>query len=290
MNDKYLVISRLIIWILVAAIAIGILVMGLMGIFPNINIPIGINFGDMTGYVAGTGNDSVPAAGIDTIVIDWISGNVDVKYYTGSEIQIYEKASRNMDDREKMHYRVRGNELRIIYSANSMGINFSFLNNLSKSLEVLVPIDLTLLSIDVVSSKITVENMKTDILKCDTVSGSVTADNVTAKYELRVNTVSGKVTLNNTTCPKILKTDSVSGSMEFDLVVCPDSINTDTVSGSVKIYLPENDGFTARLDSVSGSLKCDFQSQVENKRITYKNGGANFRFDSVSGSVSIFQR
>jgi len=65
-------------------------------------------------------------------------------------------------------------------------------------------------------------------------------------------------------------------------------MNCDTVSGGVMLTLPENGGFSATLDSVSGDLTVDgFAGSLHRDTFAYGQGGPAYEFDSVSGDVHI---
>ena len=75
--------------------------------------------------------------------------------------------------------------------------------------------------------------------------------------------------------------------MLFRSEKAPTSIEAETVSGEIILYLPEDTGFTAELDSVSGEFKCDFE--VSEKKDRYQSGDSSnyYEFDTVSGDVRI---
>ena len=54
------------------------------------------------------------------------------------------------------------------------------------------------------------------------------------------------------------------------------------------LTLPENGGFSATLDSVSGDLTVDgFAGSLHRDEFVYGQGGPAYEFDSVSGDVRI---
>ena len=70
--------------------------------------------------------------------------------------------------------------------------------------------------------------------------------------------------------------------------ILPRDISCDTVSGGVTLTLPENGGFSATLDSVSGDLTVDgFAGSLHRDEFVYGQGGPAYEFDSVSGDVHI---
>ncbi len=161
-----------------------------------------------------------------------------------------------------------------------------------------------LLKIDTVSGDIDIRNANMQKVKIDTVSGEVKTSNVNVETTMDINTVSGNMTLSETTT-NILSIDAVSGKLMMNngsfssldvntvsgditllLNKAPLKINCDTVSGDVRLAIPENDGFRAELDTVSGELQCGFAS-VYKKGVVYKDGSAIYDFNSTSGDVTI---
>ena len=65
-------------------------------------------------------------------------------------------------------------------------------------------------------------------------------------------------------------------------------LDADTVSGGIKIKLPEDiDGFRVKHSALNGDLRCDFPGQRDKKTLTYENGRADFKIETVSGKISI---
>ena len=66
----------------------------------------------------------------------------------------------------------------------------------------------------------------------------------------------------------------------------PDQIKANSVSGSVTFQLPANGGFTADVDSLSGSVRgnLDMQKRGDGEYV-YGNGDCRIEVDTVSGSV-----
>ena len=70
--------------------------------------------------------------------------------------------------------------------------------------------------------------------------------------------------------------------------MCPNTVKADMASGNVVVSIPENDGFTARVDKASGSFSCDFETLMQGEGLSvYKSGAASFDIDIASGSFAI---
>ena len=229
------------------------------------------------------GNGEVDSESIQQLEIHWIGGQVHVLPYDGQKIQMSEEGT--YSEKDALHYYVDHDKL-IIQFAKSQ----RWKQKVSpKNLTVLVPMELYFKDIDIetTSANIDLENIQTQQLDLETVSGNLTLKNIQSQ-EVSIETVSGQCHLQGTA--EWIDTETVSGHFTFVLSGRPSKIDTESVSGDIDLYLEDNDGFTAKMDSVSGKLSCDFASKQENKRLIYKNGSAQFNFDSVSGNVHIYSK
>lgn len=294
----------LIVWILIA-ITIAAMLVGFItgkGIFGKIDFGNGstkFTYSNADAY--SVGNGAVPADRINHIEINWINGSVELKEYDGSDIKFEENILSS--EEEKLRYITDGKNLIIQFCKSGVYTNLT----LSKTLTVYVPTSAygNILSTDIssasanislsgmrladmklssVSGKIMISDAVAGDVKADSVSGSVTVTNTSAS-EVEIDTTSGSIDFEGSA--EKIDVDSVSGSIKLTLGNCPQKIDCDTTSGKVTVILPDNDGFTAKLDTVSGNIETNFSCEISRKRIVYKNGGADFEFDTVSGDVVI---
>lgn len=188
-------------------------------------------------YVKGPYN--VATDGIEMIDIEWVNGNVDVKYYDGDTIYIEESAS---NDKHPMAYKVDNRTLYICEFSNNS--KTAFKNKTNKDLTVKIPSDFKVyeLSMDIVSANVTASQLNTN--------------------EFEMNSVSGNTHISFKEQPRSIEMDTVSGDIQ---IVLPEditgySISKESVSGSVNTNdfgnaLNYGDGYTRiELDSVSGNL------------------------------------
>lgn len=253
----------------------------------------------------------VPADSIEKIKIDWVSGKVNLVVGSDSEIVFYETSYRTLTDRQKMRYSIsESGTLQIRYCQDLDNIFdwFDLDRNMpSKELTMEVPAALmeTLreLEVDTVSASINLNGVYGSTTELDTVSGEIECLDVTAN-DLSMDSTSGSVVCENTRAQTLdvdsvsgsiraegefgeVDVDSTSGSTRLNCVTAPRTIDVDSVSGSATIALPESAGFTARLDSVSGSISCDFPGTLGENSVVVGDGSANYRFNTVSGSIRI---
>lgn len=259
----------------------------------------------MSDYII-TSNASIPSGEVNKIKVNWLAGYVNVIKYDGDELNFNESANRELDENQTMRYKVSNGELKILFSEDGKHLS-KLLNNLQKELRIYVPHDIQTLDVDTVSASIDVESIVTENLKLKAVSGSVNALNLSVSEEIKINTVSGSIYIDNISTFNKIDCDSVSGSIKlnnikaFHNVKCntvsgsinvqclerPQDLKCNTVSGRIEVSLPENDGFDAKYSTVSGRMTCEFPCIIEKNRLIYNNGGAELKFNSVSGSINI---
>ena len=297
-------IIRIVIWSLVACLLISILCIGLAGGFEGFSIGIGTSYSYKDADRYDIGNGQTDGSAIHTIEVNWVSGKVQVESGDGSDIRWEETTKRTLKDSQRVHYLVENGVLKLQFRDSSW---FHFGGSPAKELKVTVPADVNLkvLNISSVSGEIGVDGVSVPVTKLDSVSGNMAVRNLQGDT-LDLDTVSGGLAASGLVVGTV-DAESVSGSLElsgethnwdWDTVsgsanvtstVCPQTIDTDSVSGDVTLTLPENDGFTAEYDGSSGDLRSDFPTTGRKDTYIYKNGGAAFSFESVSGDVKILK-
>jgi hypothetical protein len=320
-------IIRIIVGLVVAAVLTAFLVMALGGqnLFQRLGwngnwngFPFyyrsntSANFDD--GFTVVSDTESIPASSVSKIKVDWVAGSVEVRVGDGDQITFYETASRELTDAQKMRYTLSDNgELRIKYCVDLENIfdwfNSNSYNVPSKALVITVPASLTgsldQVNIESVSAEVTLDGVYGTKTAVSTVSGSVQALNLVCS-KLDLGSTSGKVACENCTVDELdagsvsgsivldgsfrdVDTENVSGSTRIACATQPEDINADSVSGSITILLPENAGFSAKLDTVSGSLSCAFAGTMSDTMVVVGDGSAKYSFETVSGSIRIEQ-
>lgn len=263
---------------------------------------------------------------IDEIELNWMGGSISFIENAEDKLAFYEEydASVVTDEDYLMRYLVSGKKLTIQFCKPMWNIKkkiregknvfvklpskiYSKVEVSSISGDVTLSLkeekQISALKVDTVSGDINVKNVYLQDLKIDTVSGEVKTSNLNVDSQIDINTVSGDITLDKTTTNQLsidgvssnfimngsftnMDINTVSGDITLSLDKAPSRIDCDSVSGDVYLTIPENDGFRAELDSVSGNLQCAF-ANVYKKEVVYKSGIAIYEFDSTSGDVTI---
>jgi hypothetical protein len=249
-------------WSVVFVTLAGLAVWLITGNLFGIDTGHGITFGgfDSSGEYELRGEYAVPAAGIDAISAEWVSGTVDITPYDGGDIILREYARRELKDDEKLGYSVKNGSLSVkFYSGVRIGISF---NSPGKSLEILIPKELA---------------EKLGKLGVEAVSADVTLSGITCG-ELKLTSVSGDHKVSGAF--GTISAETVSGDINVTSSVLPASFKSESVSGNVTLEIPSAESIKVRHSTVSG----DFESAVP--VLTVKSG-ADFVFESVSGDVRI---
>lgn len=223
---------------------------------------------DDLGASAVIGGGSTAADGIERLEIVWVAGSVRVEAGESDEIEIEETAgSSPIDSGMQLRYRVQNGTLRILFCKPGLRV----VSVPEKDLTVRVP---QALAASIRS------------LKLDTVSAQATVTGLSGKT-LEVDTVSGDTEVRGGVFREI-DGDSVSGDLSVMTASLPEELDFNSVSGGLAVALPaENDGFTLRLDSVSGEVDCALPVQVKGDDYIHGGGACRIDCDTVSGDVTI---
>lgn len=282
--------ARICIWSLVAMLMIA-------GLFAAINGSYASN--DSRSMGAGDSRDSFITQSEATISADesrnireiyvyWVSGTVDVEFYDGGTIEFDETANRALQEKETMRYRVKGNRLSIEFSDSSK--NLLSINTPQKHLTLRIPTSLSLdsLGFENVSSTMQIHGNGAYVSSVDieTVSGPVTMDGLSG-HELDLEAVSASVDITGQFMQ--IDSESVSGSLRLALAQAPESVDAESVSGSITFVLPPQIGFTAELDTLSGSISSNYAEILSRTSARHGDGAVRFKLSTVSGSASFQQ-
>lgn len=268
-------IARIVIYSLIVVILVGVLVHGM----DWDGFHFDLDLGDDAQVVTGTA--SIDPTYIKHIRIEWVDGLVDVATADQDTITF----SETNGEKECMVYQIKGDTLVIRYSKDSikLGINITTPN---KHLTVHVPMDWIAAGIEIsaVSSNVTVELPEVQEAKIETVSGNIDIRCERSK-DISFTTVSGHARFTGN-CEE-LDCESVSGNCKVALYGSAKEIQMESISGDLEIVLDGQLGFTAQIDSVSGSVRSDFPTSVSNDIHTYGDGSIRIEAETVSGGIRI---
>jgi len=270
-------------------------------------------------YVAG--NQEITEK-IDTIDIDYISGDITFLAEDTDTVTIEETARIDLDEDRQVHTWVEGSTLHVRYCASDKRLD---LNNLDKRLEITIPEDVTYseVNINLTSGDLTAGSIKADKFDLDSTSGNHTigceADRITinstsgdidltqfgknegisidatsGSYDLKLeevkslilHTTSGNVNVEAESV-EYFDADSSSGSKTLAFEKVPGSLVINATSGDVDLYLPEDADVTASITTTSGDVRSNISCTTSGDVYTLGNGTNTMDIDTTSGNVTI---
>lgn len=284
----------------------------------NIGLNAGSNDADWEENYHADGVYTVDAAGIRSLDINWLSGEVTVEVWDGDTIVFTETAA-SID--KALRWSVKNDTLYIQYCKNGLIMDLP-----SKTLTVYIPASMAAklesFAFDATSGSLTVSGLTADsftfssgsgeldaseltaasvsidsssgsvffaggyeTLSAFSLSGSVTVDSSSDARRTRVDTSSGEVRLMGTVGE--LTVDTLSGAVTLDTDSCPTGLNIGSSSGNITLTLPEGSAFTLSYDTTSGGFSCDLAVAMKGDRFICGDGGANFSVDTLSGDLTI---
>lgn len=254
---------RIVIFTLLAMALVSVLLFSVVS--SSISLPgIQWNSAQVDGIPAPSG--SVSAQEVSRLTIHWVAGSIRVEP-SENATDIAFRLTGEDDAKFPMVWSQSGDTLILSYAKTTkMPIS---VNVLRKDLVVTVP-----------------AGWAAQDIRIDNVSGDMTLTDITVTG-LTVDNVSGE--LNFSGSCRTAEVSTVSGDCTLTLTAAPNSIDLDSVSGQLVVALPENTGFTANLDSLSGKLYSDFAATYQNDAMRYLDGACKISMDSVSGDLRIRQ-
>lgn len=282
---------RITIWALVALILIIVLVLGLRRFAFGMDLS-GAGFTTTYSFSGSEAFEKEGAAlpantAISALELEWIAGEADILFYGGDQISFEETAPRALSEKETLRYRVSNGKLTIHYCEPKTGIN-RFSKMPEKSIKIMIPKYLSGMDItaESISASVSLDGGGEVLgaLSIESVSGAIRITDAYAS-SVHAGSVSGSILFEGIS--KKTDVETVSGSVTLDFFETPKNLKVDSVSGGISVKVAESSGFTATLESMSGKLTCSFAEMLGSKKAVYRDGEADFRFATISGSVVI---
>lgn len=223
-----------------------------------------------------------PAAGIDTVKVVEVSGNISVEASASSEISLLATAKGDLDIKKGQENdglfetTIEGGTLRIGRREHKRkGWNFDFFwgdDDIEIDYVVKVPATVAL-SVATVNGRINTRGIEGET-KATTVNGTIDVETAGTE-ELKISTVNGRV--------KAKFTRDFSGA-KFT-----------SVNGGVEATLPSNASFEVNLSQVNGDFEASFPLSIHSnpgsRRVSGEvNGGAHeLKITTVNGDVELMR-
>lgn len=266
--------------------------------------------------------DAVICDAVERLDISWASGSIELGTYDENTILIREETDRTLPDDLRVHWYLDGATLRVQFAASGA---FTPLGETgSKKLTVTLPAALWLsaakvsaasagvmanalhaddVSVSTASGNMHVQCMAQNI-RLSSASGEVWLDQRGESATINVDTASGPIDAAIFRADKAafkaasgrvlvaaeaidrLSAETTSGPISCRLSGMPSEGRFSSTSGSVMLALPEDAGFTARVNTTSGDFTSDFAMKRSGQTYACGNGAATIEVQTTSGDVS----
>ncbi len=307
-------IIRIVTWSIVLVVCLsvfqGLFRWRMFGGWPIVHWNWGQNFNWSQNVDWGSGEQTTiqdktfAADSIGRLDISWTSGDVTVYKSSDSNIRVVQKEREGFPQKQYATIAQEGDKLVVKDYEMRWSTGLTLIGRRS-ALEIYLPekqwnsmqvnsvsanvqleyVSVGNLSCELVSGRLDINHVITDTMKINQVSGTITGNDITAG-KLQMETISGGCDLSGSM--QQLDLNTVSGNVSVATQTMPTFVKAEMISGSTTLRIPENDGFTVDLDRVSGNFKSNsFPTVKDGQRYTYKNGGANFSAELVSGSFTV---
>ena len=228
------------------------------------------------------------ASAIRNLDIEWVSGSIYIQPdETAAEITISETYVNST--KYQMVCKQSGNTLKIQYCEDSItfpsfGINADY----SKDLVITVPKDWVCdsLDIDAAAANVEIHDLTLGEVDFDGASGTCNFTNCQVG-QIDLDGASGNITFTGTL--NQLEFDGASANCRISVTNVPDRITMDGMSGDLELTLPEDCGFTASIDALSGDFYSDFPTRISNGNYVYGDGRCRISFNGMSGDLTILK-
>lgn len=266
-----------------------------------------------------TAGDTEITRTVKRIEINWTSGKLNLLHHAENTVTLQETAKRELKDDEKVQWWLDGETLRIQFS--KPGIRMSMPE---KELTLMLPegIKLDHAELTATSADVVIDSLEAEELKVNTTSGDVKAQaeagviemsstsgdihlTVTGHAEMaRAHATSGNIVL---AAEDVKNIDISSTSGEIDITADKNSdadiastsgsvrltlkemgkVSVTGTSGNVTAALPEDPGFSAEVNSVSGKVTCEMALKQEGGRYTCGDESGKVHITTTSGNIRL---
>lgn len=269
------------------------------------------------------GNCEFNGVNVKSLDINWSIGKVKVTRNDKETVTVTESCGSDLKDSEKVHTWLDEGVLRIHYCKSG---ETYFLKRPQKDLEITVPAEMKLkdismngsscdtfienieaesISVDLssgdselvgcIAKTIDVEASSGDIIigqkgKAESVSAEASSGDVTIEAEnaaeISADTSSGEIEVTVSEA-KSVNAESSSGEIELHFAKMPSEVDAESSSGEITVYVPENAGFTADIDTSSGDFDSDLSLSKDGSTYVSGDGSSKLNLETSSGDIRI---
>ena len=269
------------------------------------------------------GDREIDGSKIRSLDINWNSGSVTVSRHNKNTVTVSENCKTDLKEEQEVHTWLDGDVLRIQYCKS--GESFIF-KTVEKELVINIPMDMMLVELnyngssgDSLIEDISAESINIDVSSGDTKiirssansfdvessSGDITIDQIGDTSSIDADSSSGKIYITSENADDInassssgsievradeadtVSADSSSGDIILRFSNMPSDTDVDTSSGDVKVYVPENADFSAKIDTSSGDFDNDVALSKKDSKYIAGSGTNKLNISTSSGDICI---
>ena len=197
-------------------------------------------------YSAG---DATIAQPVQSVVLDWLSGAIDVSYADHGHMRIREEADTALSDSLRMHHYVDEDGCLHVKFCKRGKYTAASLNDLGKRLYVEVP-----------------RGTSVEGLEINAVNADVRIDSVLSR-KLEINTV--------------------NGTFDATYPTLPDDIELNAVNTDATLHVLPSAGITIGMSAVNSGLNSDLPARKVGKKTVIGDGSCDMEVNAVNGTLSV---
>lgn len=235
--------------------------------------------GRSDGIVSSTG--TADADVVRNLSIEWEAGSITIRPSDVTEITLTETGA---EGTEPMVWLATGDTLKVAYVEREGFLHFG--TNSSKDLLIEVPMDWSCgeLEVETAAANMEIEGLTLSKVDFDGASGILRFIGCTVDA-MDIDTASGDVEFSGSLYT--LDCDAASADCVLALRNCPSRIEMDMASGDLELTLPEDCGFTVKLEALSGDFDSDFEVTRTGGGFLSGDGACRIDISAMSGDVYI---
>ena len=224
---------------------------------------------------------------IETIDIDYMAGDVTLKGSKTDKVIVTETSKTDIDDDLKVHTWVDGKTLHVKYCAAVKGMR---IKDLEKTLEITVPVDVTLsnLCIDDSAGDVSVD-CSTENYNIDVSAGNITINQHGESDKIDLDDSAGDVYVTAETVRKLV-IDMSAGSLKLSADKAPEESEIDISAGDIELYLPEKTDLTLAVDISAGEFNSEIPFVKKGDDYILGNGQNRMEIDASAGDINIIKK
>lgn len=302
-------------------IAFSILTTVILGTLTACMNAINYTYQNADKYTAGDRNISEK---VDTIDIDYLSGDIVLNATTSDAIEIKETINKTVKDEMKVHTWVNDGTLYVRFCESGRGLDFT---NINKKLDITIPSDMALndLKVEISSGSFTGKAINANAVNVNASSGEIDVDCKADKIKLmassgsialkqkgdsseikleassgrikadvenatnvKVATSSGNAELNGKNVKEI-NTNASSGDGKYTFNVVPEKSSFTASSGEITIYIPEDSDIKVTSTHSSGDFDYELPFGKDGNNFVCGGGKNTMKLTTSSGDQKIMK-